>query len=1365
MRYFFSVIYLFFLPIISQGQHIRFYSTEQGLSSSSINQLSQDDKGYIWVSTENGTCEFDGMTFTVFRHDDNDSTSISSDLSKVVFTDSRGGVWVGTSDGLQLFDRDKNLFHYLEVERNEPKASIYISSIAETRDHKHVLVSASGIGLMVYNLDTYKLNKTLVDVYNKATDLRYPGLLFIDSENILWRYSEQGAIQRINMSQFSIEEPRWADELKTQSSEFVASAIVEDPVNKNIIIGTFNHGLFIYDRQLGYIRKPKGLPNSNCRIRSLLAEQRTCLKPELQIWVGMEENGLMLFDRKTETFQKPIFQYTPLSLDNCKVHSLIQDNQGNVWAGIMQKGIVVVPRLANNFEYIKLADSQSTTDVNVACATSIVADADSNIWIASDGGGLFCIDKNGERQRFTTQNANLPNNAILSLAIDKRGSIWISTYTGGITCYSKSKGFKLFNDDVGLQRAQCMYYDESNDILYVGTLGHGVWSISLTDNKITQIKDLYGWIVSLTIDSKGLMWVGRTEGLCCYNLKTKKFENTEFTDKLKSIKVYGGVEDKEQNIYWFASQTGLYRWNYQTGEMQHYTTKEGLPDNLLTSAQLDTKHCLWLGSGNGLSYYNTQTNKFCNFHVNDGLQDNEFRSRSTYLAQDGKMYFGGINGVTAFYPENIKQQEPLNSQLYFSRLRVMNKIVEYDEHKGNDNILDSHISQAKQITLDYKDNVFTLMFSVLEYLNPTNVIYAYRLEGFDKEWRYTTPNNRSATYTNLPFGDYKFIVKAFREGFEKDNSSSVSRSINIRILPPWYRSWWAYIIYIVVLLTLARQLYLLEKRRKRRNAELIEMDKKEAKLRLFTDMSHEIRTPLSLVISPLKALREQENNASRRDMLDLMYRNALRVIRLLNQLIDIRKFDNNQLKMKFQRIEIFDFLQDIMKSFDQLAITRNVDLRIISNLTSLGVWIDAENFDKVIFNILSNAFKFTPDNGTVMLTIDTVDKKNGDNYVELAIENSGSHINEAELEHIFERFYQSKSNKSVGGSGIGLHLAKMIVEAHHGTIEARNADDGVAFVIRLPLGNAHLSKDEMIIDESNNNMQFSRSEENTYVDVPQQNSDDETSITSRAKVRTIVFVDDDDEWTSFIRNSLSDKYNVEICTNPSDAWRLIQTSLPDAVVTDLMMPEIDGLDICRKIRQSSELSHLPIIILTSDGDEETERKCIDAGADNFLTKPISISLLKTTIAHAISTRDMLRNKYRADAKSDFETVEMTSPDSRLIAKVIEAIRNNIENSNFGVDDLSREVGISRVHLNRKLKETLNTSPSNLIKSIRLKQAAYLLINNKLNVSDVAYKLGYSSHSYFSNNFKEYFGMSPTDFVLKYSGEDKENIYKLFGLDE
>jgi len=1362
------------LPMIVNGQKIRFYNSEQGLPNSLIHKVSQDAQGYIWIASENGVSYFDGMRFTTFRHDPKKSGTISSDLVKVVYTDSRGVCWVGTSNGLQIFDRENNVFRDFALQYPSFTGTFYVSSILESKDHEKLLVSVSGFGIAVYDESTHLIDLECTDKLKKIYGNSFLGSMFIDSDGFLWTYSEQGSFFRINFNAKTLDKLTWSDDLLEISKKIAVSAITEDPVTKNILIGTYNHGLFIYDRSLCLIRKPKGKSSSNYRIRALLAEKEKGNESDLNIWVGSEDSGLRKFDRNKEEIINSDFQYAPIDIDNCKVHSIIQDVQGNIWAGIFQKGLLIIPKTTNDFQYMKLSDSQGSMSANLACATSITRNNEGDLWVGTDGGGLFRISENGTKNLYTKENTPLPNNAVLTLSTDKRGTIWISSYMGGITSYNSRNGFQSYSNDIVVQKVMSALYDNKNDKLYLGTLGHGVNVISFSENKLEAFPhpDELKWISSLCLDNSGNLWIGLTEGVRCFKTENGEEIYSDLTSKIKGISIGTSLEDRDGSM-WFGSSNGLYHLQKETNKLKLYSISDGLPSNSICAIQQDENDNLWISTYNGLSKFNPKTETFKNFYVYDGLQDNEFRMKAIFKDRDGRLFFGGINGITAFYPNRIQSEEKLLSKINFSQLTVLNKSVIFDETLGAKNILDRHISQARRITLRNNQNVFSLEFNVLEYANPHKIVYGYLLNGFDKEWQYTNSNHRMATYTNLPEGSYTFQIKAFFEG-NTDKSNVVHNEINIRILPPWYKSWWAYFIYLTIFMFMVWESLNLLIRRKLRIQDRLESEKKELKLQMFTDLTHEIRTPFTLVMTPLKSMRDSETDHKKKEMFNLIYRNALRILRSLNQLMDIRKIDNQQFVLQYQKTDLIFFVQDIMKSFDQLAIMRNIDFRLVSNLESLEVWIDQVNFDKVLFNILSNAFKFTHDNGYIMISLDTFHNtpstglsQSNREYVELCIENSGSKIDIDDINQIFERFYQSRNNKMIGGSGIGLHLAKMIVQLHHGKIMARNSERGVAFIVQIPIGNKHLSADEILDHEkeiTSNLVAYGEEElanETNYIELPQ--IEEETIVPKGSKTkRTLVFVDDDADFCKYIHLELSDKYHIEVYTDAKEAWKVISTTIPDVVVTDLLMPDIDGLTLCRRIRQNPETNHLPVIIITAQTNEESEQQCIENGADHFITKPINIELLKTTIVQVIQTRDTLRNKYLSNINSNFDQIKMVSHNSRLIAKAIEAIRKNIENPEFNVDDLSREVGLSRVHLNRKLKENLNISPNNLIKSIRLKQAAYLLINNKVNISDVAYKVGFSSHPYFSSNFKEYFGMAPSEFVSKYTeSEEKETLSKLF----
>ena len=524
-------------------------------------------------------------------------------------------------------------------------------------------------------------------------------------------------------------------------------------------------------------------------------------------------------------------------------------------------------------------------------------------------------------------------------------------------------------------------------------------------------------------------------------------------------------------------------------------------------------------------------------------------------------------------------------------------------------------------------------------------------------------------------------------------------------------------------------------------------------------------------MSPLKQLREAEQDPRQKDLYNLMYRNSLRILRLVNQIMDMRKVDEGRMQLHFLETDIVFFIKDIMQSFNHMAVTRNIELSLSPASEVINLWIDQGNFDKIVFNLLSNAFKHTPDGGRIGIGI-SAPRKNREtlspevaSLVEITITNSGSHIDTPDLDKVFERFFQSDVLDAKMGSGVGLSLTKMLVELHHGVITAANTEDGVCFTVTVPVGCAHLTEEEMSATSHHKDLYTKR----LPVEDLLRNTEDiafspaaEASDKMVKSRRNVVIVDDDSEIRDYLLGELRSLYNVKTFPGAQEAWADISATQPDVVVTDLVMSGMDGMELCRKIRHNPVTNHIPVIVLTSSTDESSHLESIDSGADRFLSKPLSIELLRSSIAQVISSRDTLRGKYAGGVRYDYDEVKVASQGTSLIDRVMETIKRNLDNPEFGVDDLSREVGMSRVHLNRKLKEARGISPSSLIKSTRMKQAAYLLVHDKVNISEVAYRVGFSTPSYFSNSFRSYFGLSPKEFVVKYSDvTDRETLDKLF----
>ncbi len=1366
-----SCIIIFMFAYLSVfGQTARIYTSGSGLPNSRINNIFQDSDGFVWISTENGLARFDGMDFATFRYDKNASNSIASDLVVTMYEDSHGTYWVGTSAGLQTFSAEYNTFSKIDLhDKSVPSSNQHIADILQVEylGKDKILAASSGHGIYIISPDDHKVDSLLQNSLNQILPSQFINRMFADSRGRLWVGAEDGGICVIELSSgMDVTPPSHGI-----GSDIIITSFDEDIKTGNIILGSSGQGILIYDNQTDTIRKSRDLSATTCRVESLLKNNIAGQYGESTFLVGIENNGIKLYDTVSEALTDIDFPNVPFRTASWKVHSLMEDNQGNVWAGAFQTGVLVIPKSMYGFEYVSLKNNGDIG--NESCVTSVIEDRrNGDILVGTDGGGLYRVSRDGRRTRYSTEDSSLTNNSIMSLVQDKRGTIWIATYLGGLFSWSERGGFRQFSDNSALNtnKTVSLAYSPDSDILYVGTHGNGLSIISPARSKVlrTFSEDDNKWISSLYIDKTGMLWVGTYNGVMCYDHRIKNLIGYEIDETLKT-RVNSFCESTDGKI-WIGTGEGLVSFDRTTKETMTFTEKDGLPTNVVNDIREGNDGNLWIATLNGLSRFNTSTKEFKNYYQYDGLQENEFHAKASFAAADGKLYFGGIKGLTAFYPHLVDQKKHPVPPLYFSDLRVMNEPVQYEREADSDNILDKHITQATMITIPNDRNMFSMMFSVLEYTNPRKITYDYMIEGFDNDWNHTRPDSRTITYTNLPSGKYTLKVKAYFEGNPDEFSY---REMGIRILPPWYRTIWACILYMVLAIMGILAFIGWRRRNAVRKREMEESEIKEMKLQMFTNISHEIRTPLTLVMNPLKKMREAETDAKQKELYNLMYRNSLRILRLVNQLLDMRKIDSGQLQLHFLETDVVYFIRDIMKSFDNLAVSKNIKFTITPSEEITNLWIDQGNFDKIIFNILSNAFKYTPDNGSIAIHISGRKENDGvleapvKEFIEFTVENSGSSIDERYIDRIFERFFQADVRDAKVGSGVGLNLTKKLVELHHGDISAHNTDNGMAFSIRIPAGHSHLSREEMTKPTNHKDLytknpvmideHFESREDVTYAP----SKDEKDGRKQLKSKKNIVLVDDDSEMRAYLRLELQAYYNVETCASGKEAWAKITTTNPDAVVTDLIMEGMDGAELCEKVKKNPETNLIPVIILTSSSDENSQQRCIDSGADRFLTKPISLEILKSTIANTISTRDTIRNKYR-EIDYRFNDIKMSDSDNKLLTKVIDVIRQNIENTEFSVEDLSREVGMSRVHLNRRLKEIMNISPSNLIKSIRLKQAAFLLINNKVNISEVAYRVGFSTHSYFSNSFHDYFGMTPKEFVARYLNcEDEETLKRIF----
>ena len=1355
------------------AQTSRLYTSEMGLPNSQINRICQDRRGYIWMCSEGGLLRFDGMRFETYRHDRENGRSLSSSSVTDMLEDSRGTTWVGTANGLNIFDPEQASFSLFELPNNPgTPGNPYIGRLLEVpeRDGGSLLyVATGGVGVYVIDCDYRQVVPERRERIRSQLSSDYIQNLFLDASRRLWIFPGEGLPTILDADSLEpVAGIRWDLGSHREAGQIRIIDVAEDPLTGDILIRS-SVGLYFLKAGTGIIRPARSARSAAFVATSVIFNSQAAPGEGRSFLVGSDNGGLLQFDIETEELRPAEISSIRQDTGKWRVTNNIMDSQGNLWLGLYQTGVLVAPLSMFGFSYLGF-NGNGTPGENSAVVTSIYEDGQT-LWVATDGAGLFSRSVSGGRKALTERNltrdnSGLTNNSIMAVTGDKHGTIWVGTYLDGLFYLDGGNTPRKFPeaDKLGTERIRTLTYDAERDLVYVGTYGAGLAVIDARTRRIVTRKEdpNYLWVSALHLDATGLLWVGSYNGPFCYDPSDDRMVPYSIpTGNTLPMRIYALCTSPDGER-WFGTEEGLFRVDEATRQVWQYTEADGLANNVIRDIQCTSGGDVWVSTTSGLSRLSPKTGKITSYRAYDGLQGNEFRSGSSFRAPSGRLYFGGNGGVTSFSPLLTGSGGHRIPPVTLARLNVLDREVNYDPAAGSDNLIDKHISEATRIEIPRGTNLFSLEFSVPEYTNPQRIVYAYRLRGFDADWKIAPARLRMATYTNVPPGRYRFEVKAYFADAPEDYSE---RGVDLHVEAPWYRTGWAYAAYLLLLSAVGVALFFLWRRQQQRKAEKKEAELKELRLGLFTNLTHEIRTPLNLVMGPLGAIREAEQDPVRKDTYNLMYRNCLRINRIVNQLMDLRKIDAGQMQLFFRETDIVYFIKDIMQSFDKLAQSKRIDFSLASTHAEEPLWIDQGNFDKIVFNILSNAFKHTPEGGRIRVDIAAPAPNRGEldssirEFVQVRIFNSGSRIEEAWISHVFDRFVQVNPHDATSGSGVGLNLTKMLVELHHGSITAENESDGVVFRVLVPVGNEHLSEQELA---------YTSHHKDLYIKSPSAHEDqtftqDEAPAEKAARARkTVVVVDDDDDTRGYLRDLLHGRYNVTACADAESAWKVVEETLPDAVVTDLVMPGESGSDLCARIRANDATRHIPVLILTGQDGVEEQQAASDSGADKFLSKPISVELLLSSIAQVISSREAVKEKFGVALNYDYTGIKMGSADEKLLHRIVESIQTHLDDPEYGVNALCEDVGISRVHLNRKLKAFGKDSPGVLIKTFRMKQAAYLLANNKVNVSEVAYRVGFSSHSYFSNAFREYFGMSPREFISRIQeNPDDASLKQLF----
>lgn len=1339
----------------------RFYSTDKELSNSLINKVYQDKRGFIWVATEDGLNKFDGNRFIVYKKNKNEPDALLNNYVKTLFEDSKGRFWVACINGIQIYDQATHTFQSIPIRHNRDNMAPQTSANIIELQNGEIWLGTYGGGIISLKENEFIPQEEL----NRKIQSYFIQTIYEDSKQNIWIATENKGLFCYTPSNGQVQNFTAPGQLTSED----ISCFCEDKEG-TLFISTLNGGLMKLNPSNSQFTPIPYKGNNRLSIKTLTIDNNN------NLYIGTEGFGLKIYNRSTNSIDDYDVHNGVFDLSSSKVHSILEDKDGNLWLGIFQKGLLMIPSMPNKFNYYGYK-SFPKSEIGSSCVMSILVDRQNVAWIATDNDGLYAVNDEGKQiLHFKEEGSNrsAPRN-IICLLEDSEHKLWIGSYLSGLTLMNKQTGVCTpVNEQLSTPKASdnkkifCITEDR-NQHIWVGTYGSGVYKMDISGKVINQYQSSKSqnenwqvnklcndWINCIIEDNEGLLWIGTCNGLSCFNPKTENFINYLSQNNLLPNTFVHTLLQDDKGFIWIGTSEGLYKFDKRTQKFSIYTTQQGLPSDVICGMVQDDMNNYWISTHQGMSKLIADTETFINYTASDGIQGNEFTRGAFYKDHRGKIYFGGTGGVTSFYPKDIAEPDK-KLRIEITDFILGNHSVRKGDMLGKHAITDSDVMDATRFTLTYERNSFRMELSTLDFANPERIIYQYKIKELETNWLNTSPGMNRVSYANLSPGTYTLMVRA------KDNkSTSDIRTVEIVVTPPWYNTWWAKVLWscLLVLVLYALTMYAISRihRRqeimKQRHQEQIN----EAKLQFFINISHEIRTPMTLIISPLEKLIAE--HSEKQQVYLMIYRNAQRILRLINQLMDIRKLDKGQMHLKFRETDMVGFIEDLMQTFNYQAQKKNITFTFDKELPdadSLKVWIDLNNFDKVLMNVLSNAFKYTSDGGNIHILL-----KTGHNsayrgalkdYFEICVTDDGIGIDKDKIKQIFERFYQINNDmtQSNFGTGIGLHLARSLVKLHHGLIKAENREDeqGTRFIIRLPLGSDHLKTDELENpDEAGSDLLMSQLSKDTLYETDNENTMADEVKKPKAKTRyRVLIIEDDDEIRQYMRNELNTDFRISECTNGREGLEVILRDKPDLVISDIMMPEMDGITLCRKVKQNININHIPVILLTAKSKAEDRIEGLETGADAYIVKPFNTEILRTTASNLIANRERLRGQLIGEQQVEEKIVkiEMKSNDEILMGKVMKTINEHLTDPALNVEMLAANVGMSRVHMHRKLKELTNQSARDFIRNIRLKQAATLLREKNLSISEVAYATGFSNLSHFSNSFREFYGISPTEY--------------------
>ncbi|RPD99976.1 hybrid sensor histidine kinase/response regulator [Aureibaculum marinum] len=1372
---------------------------ETAITQNVVSAITTDKNGFLWFGKMDGLYKYNGYDYEIFNTSFHDQTGLSNpwvtDIKTINDT-----LLIGTKNGLNFFNHVKQEFSYLFPSDFNPNYSNNITCILPLSDKKLIIgTDINSLVLSKQKKNTFKVSKLIFEGYSLSHKIKINQIVKISQGSII--LSSEGV--------FFLEN----EHTRAKKIAFIEKEQQKTINPKTIYLTKSNNLFFASEKETYFIDLNLQSPKDNSKLYASpistlyknwpILQKATVFLEDINenIFIGTDGNGLYLYEKSSEKWYNFKHEMNNKNvLKNDFIRSLNTDKSGMIVIGT-DAGINIIDTQKNKFNLINnIQTTKGRTEIlNVH---SILEDDQQNLWIGTRGKGLFLLGKNGKEQYNITTALNHPLDHIKAIFQDRKKNIWIGTKKG---IYIINNGYSNLNKiatefknrKADLLPEEYIYgiiedseenkWISTEDGLYFYSVKGQLHKINLTFTR-DNLNNLS--IYTMHIDKKNRIWFGTLNGLIVYinpnQYKNKVFSNTEDINSIKfnTIEIAPSYKKFYENYETYSivetnhglmvgTNFGLCKINSEEQLLYPFFNKSQSTNNYTLQSNYvygllydNLNDLLWASTNKGLISYSFKNNIEKNYKLKDGLQSLEFNGNSVFKNAKNDFYFGGANGVNILTKGNTLKKSEFEPNLVLTKLTINGEVINTKKHPE---LLTTDISYAKKIKLEATNNNIELEFASLHLPYASNNNYKCKLIGLDEDW-IQLGHRRSINYANLPKGNYTFqLMGTNNDGVWNSNVLT----FDIEVLPQWYKTWWMLLLwYLISFGIIASFIYIILKNRDNlNNLKIKEFESKklqevyESKLVFFTNLSHEFRTPLSLIIDPFNSLMNQKDFYKKNKVLfDIIKSNVDRLSRLIDQIMDFRKFEYGKLSLRIAKGNINGTISTICSSFIHHSKLKNVNYQIDISTKPVTMFYDSDSIEKIVYNLLSNAFKAVKDNGKVKVSVKEVDMycksftlknykyitgeksvKNFNNHICIKVKDNGVGISDKNLENIFTRFYQDDGVDS--GTGIGLYMVKQFTEMHFGSIFIKSKKNkGTSFVIILPK-NDDLFKESKLTNKVDVKVPPIQYNNEIVLQLPEQNQE-----ILKKKQYSIAIVEDNDELRMYLKNILETHYNVYLANNGLEGLDLIKDEIPDIVISDVVMPEIDGVTMCKKIKENFETSHIPVILLTAKTLDNQIIEGINSGADDYITKPFNRDILLAKLKSIIKNREKLRLTFQNEKILEPSKITVTSIDEKLILKLKKLIEKNIQNQQLTLEMLATEIGVSRAQLFRKVKALTGLTPNNFIKAIRLKYAAQLLDNDKFQITEVAFLSGFNEASYFSRCFKENFGCSPKEY--KKSDETK-----------